>query len=168
MGSINNSLNDPLREALVKLNAEYAAREASAPSEGYRVLFEEKPVFKAILIPEGALRKGTSLTGLPQNEEDYRANQCVFCKGALKVHKKFQESLAIISQTQQVLIIPRKHYAHWFAAPIDEQVLILKQALSLRKENPGSIRLPMGLHCGAAGGQTVFHLHFRTGLYVNN
>lgn len=144
------------------------------------MVFLEKPTLRAELIAEGGLRPTGPLSGLPKDEALYSRNECAFCLGAAKVHKVFQDqNLAVVSLSRQILVIPKKHYAHWFAVPLEEQIELFKDALEVRKENPSSIftrvaelfeerradRRPIELHCGAAAGQTVFHLHVRTGVY---
>ncbi len=153
-----------LRDALVKLNVEYAKREALAPSQGYRVIFEESPRFQAQLISMGGRRdKGTELSGLPQAE---RAYQCPFCTTDVKIHQVFQDqSMAIVSQSGQLLVVPKKHYAHWFKMPLETQLELLQHGMELRKKNSLAQKKPLELHCGSAGFQTVFHTHLRTNVY---
>lgn len=144
------------------------------------MVFLEKPILRAELIAEGGLRPPGPLIGLPKDDALYSRKECAFCLGAAKVHKVFQDqNLAVVSLSRQILVIPKKHYAHWFDAPLEEQIELFKDALEVRNENPSSFfprvaeffgakredRGPIELHCGAAAGQTVFHLHVRTGVY---
>ncbi len=155
-----------IRGALSGLNQEFSAREASAPAQGYRVVFLEKPLLAGNLISEGGLRSAGPLSGMPQDEELYRNEECAFCIGAAKVDKVFKDgNFTVRSLSHQVLVIPKKHYAHWFAIPIEEQIELFKQAVEIRNEHPSAVSRPIELHCGAAGGQTVFHTHVRTGVY---
>ena len=74
---------------------------------------------------------------------------------------------AITSLNHQILIIPAEHYDHFFATPFDIQVIIIKNALAIRNAQKNTtLKKPLEFHCGAAAGQTVFHLHARTGIYV--
>jgi len=60
------------------------------------------------------------------------------------------------------LVVPRRHVATWFEATFDEQVALLrgieiaKQAIESRHRPDG---FNIGVNVGAAGGQTVPHLH---------
>ncbi len=156
-----------IRGALAQLNGVYAAAEASAPAKGYRVVFLERPRLEGSLIPAGGSRSTPHLlSGIPQDEASYRTNQCVFCKSAAKVEKVFKEgNRAVLSLSNQVLIIPKKHYAHWFDIPLEEQIELFKEAMEIRDANPSSVSHPIELHCGSAAGQTVFHTHVRTGVF---
>jgi hypothetical protein len=155
-----------LKNLLVRLNAAYAKKEASTPYEGYRVLFEEKPNFQARLIPMGGLRKTAKLSGAPDNDRQYQAKDCPFCTSDVKVHRVFQDrNRAIVSRSGQILLIPDKHYSHWFEMPVEDQLKLLEHALDQRKLYSSSKHPPMELHCGSAGNQTVFHTHLRTGIF---
>src|SRR5579872_2334208 len=102
-----------IRTALTNLNSAFAAREESAPADGYRVVFLEHPVLNGKLIPEGGLRFSERLSGLPQDVELYKKEHCPFCKSAAKVEKVFKDgNSAVRSLSNQVLVIPKKHYAH--------------------------------------------------------
>ena len=106
------------------------------------------------------------LSGVPEDKDGYQKNACPFCKSTVKVIKAFEEHCrAIRSHSGQTLLIPNKHYAHWFEMPVEEQLTLLKAALDLRKTDPKPDKGPLELHCGSAGYQTVFHTHLRTGIF---
>lgn len=60
------------------------------------------------------------------------------------------------------LLVPRRHVADWFAASRDEQAA-LGIAIEAVKVEIEKLHQPdgynIGINVGAAGGQTVFHLH---------
>ncbi|MFC1660189.1 HIT family protein [Gemmatimonadota bacterium] len=60
------------------------------------------------------------------------------------------------------LIVPYRHVAGWFDATLEEQVEILR-TISLVRERIEARHAPdgynIGINVGAAGGQTVDHLH---------
>lgn len=61
-----------------------------------------------------------------------------------------------------MLIIPYRHVADWFDATADEQCAILSLAQSARRmtiETRHPDGFNMGVNCGHAAGQTVFHVH---------
>jgi len=60
------------------------------------------------------------------------------------------------------LLIPRRHIPTWFEANADEQVALVgavndAKAVIERTHRPDGYNI--GINCGAAAGQTVFHLH---------
>lgn len=149
-----------IRTALDQVNQEFAQQEATAPAQGYRVQFlQDNRGLVGKLIPVGSREKKSSFS------TPALAN-CPFCEPAA-VYKTFQnQNRAIVSLSQQLLVIPQKHYAHWFEAPLDDQIQLINQAIEVRRANLPSIRSPIELHCGRAAGQTVFHIHVRTGVYI--
>jgi hypothetical protein len=155
--------NSEIRAALERLNQEFSHREAHDPAEGYRVQFlQNEGLLEGRLLPVGK-RAGKGQFSTPYS------NKCLFCDPPLRaVHKIFQDqNRVIVSLSHQLLIIPQKHYAHWFEAPIEDQIQLLKQAIEMRSENPSAVRFPIELHCGSAAGQTIFHLHVRTGVCMH-
>lgn len=73
---------------------------------------------------------------------------------------------AVKSLSGQLLIIPKNHYSQWFDAPIELQADLLQEAIEMRTKYPESQERPIELHCGSAAGQTVFHIHVRTNIYI--
>ena len=65
-----------------------------------------------------------------------------------------------------MLIIPKNHYSQWFNVPIEIQADLLQEAIEIRKQYSESQNRPIELHCGSDGGQTVFHTHVRTNIYM--
>lgn len=153
--------------ALIELNAQYTIQEATAPMEGYCVVFEEHPKFQANLIPMGKLRKTAKLSGVPENTDLYQLHKCPFCSNNLTIFRDYDDHyLAIISRSKQILLIPEKHYTHWFEVPLEEQTQLIEYALELRQLYSFLIQAPLELHCGSAAFQTVFHVHLRTGIIL--
>lgn len=61
-----------------------------------------------------------------------------------------------------LLLIPRRHVADWFDCSHEEQRALLDLAAQARRliladRSPDGFNL--GVNCGAAAGQTVFHVH---------
>ena len=60
------------------------------------------------------------------------------------------------------LLILRRHVATWFDASRSEQVALIEaidQAKSIINREHAPDGYNIGMNCGAAAGQTVFHLH---------
>jgi len=150
--------------ALVRLNDVYKTHEQTSPSKGYRVLFQDKPILEGRLIPMGGLRKTAQLSGISEDTDAYQ-KLCPFCTSTdLKIIKVFEDhTRAILSHSGQVLLIPDKHYSHWFEMPLEVQKNLMKHVLEMRSLE-GS-QGPLELHCGSAAAQTVFHTHLRTGIF---
>ena len=167
------SLSDEqLRKVLAILNAEYQFVEATSPARGYQVEIKTGPQFKAQLIPMGGARTEKNLIDLPEGEAAY-TRTCPFCPAEIgsnpqRVFKNFKENIAVISNSGQILVVPKGHRAHWFVMPLGGQVQLIKDAMSLRNAYPEAQSGPIVLHCGAAGGQTVFHLHVRTNIFPSS
>ena len=71
--------------------------------------------------------------------------------------QKFKNgSLAVTSLSNQVLVIPEKHYPHWFTIPLEAQVKLFQNMLALRKAHSSEIKGPIEFHCGAAGARQYF------------
>ena len=159
-----NTKTDLIEKILIDLNKEYEQYENTIRPEGYQVIFKTKPQLNAKLFPIGEQRTTTQLSGVPENQDAYKAGNCSFCTSALKVEQIFSDRCrAILSRSNQVLVIPDTHYAHWFDMPLEVQATLLRHGLELRKLHP-QLQEPLELHCGSAGAQTVFHTHLRTGI----
>ena len=164
--------NDEIKVILIQLNKDFEAYESSTPQQGYCVTIETTPNLHAKLTPYGGSRKSKQLSGFPTDESTYK-NSCPFCHYSknnyqdARIVKNFPDtSYAVKSLSGQILIIPEEHYTHLFTTPFEMQVTILKNVIQVRNENPDKIQAPIEFHCGSAAGQTVFHLHARTGVYV--
>jgi ATP adenylyltransferase len=60
------------------------------------------------------------------------------------------------------LLIPRRHIPTWFEATSEEHVALISaidQAKAAIEKNHQPDGYNIGINCGAAAGQTVFHLH---------
>jgi diadenosine tetraphosphate (Ap4A) HIT family hydrolase len=60
------------------------------------------------------------------------------------------------------LLIPRRHIPTWFEATTAEQVALvgaINEAKAIIEEHQRPDGYNIGINCGAAAGQTVFHLH---------
>jgi diadenosine tetraphosphate (Ap4A) HIT family hydrolase len=60
------------------------------------------------------------------------------------------------------LLVPRRHFPTWFDATVAEQVALVHaitnaKAVIEKHHQPDGYNI--GINCGAAAGQTVFHLH---------
>jgi diadenosine tetraphosphate (Ap4A) HIT family hydrolase len=60
------------------------------------------------------------------------------------------------------LLIPTRHVENWFDATAEERIDVMA-AIDFAKRHIEEIHFPdgynIGINCGAAAGQTVFHLH---------
>ena len=163
--------DNKISQLLIELNQEFTAYETNNPQEGYCVTIDTNSGLQAKIIPCGGIRSSKLLSGMPENESSYK-EECPFCaytKNKSDSHflKDFHDqSYAISSLSDQILVIPQEHYAHLFVTPFDMQVVIIKNMLAIRSQYPEKIQRPMEFHCGSAAGQTVFHLHGRTGVYI--
>lgn len=171
--SVVSTEEDKIRLFLKRLNIDFLKQEKVKAFAGYHVKIETFPSFKASIIPCGIERKMSEpLSGMPKDESAY-IKTCCFCEYAVKISpdprimQKFKNgSLSVTSLSNQVLVIPEKHYPHWFTIPLETQVKLFQNMLALRKAHSSEIKGPIEFHCGAAGGQTVFHFHGRTGVYI--
>lgn len=161
-----------IHELLQKLQQQFVAYEQQNPQQGYCVAIDEVDgSLQGVITPHGGRRIAQELSGMPVDVTDYKQH-CAFCyyrnhQSDARFIKDFGDgTYAVTSLNHQILVIPQEHYAHLFATPEDMQVAILKNMLAIRKQHPDKIRRPMEFHCGSAAGQTVFHLHGRTGVYV--
>ena len=164
--------DEQIHDILVSLNNEFNQYEHASPQEGYCVTIETSPVLKAKLTPYGGKRSTKLLSGVSaQTTESMK--KCRFCK---KSHNSVQ-SFALIkfendttyvikSLSHQLLVIPVEHYDHLFSTPFEMQVTILKNIFTVRQMYLKNVQRPIEFHCGSAAGQTVFHLHGRTGVYI--
>jgi len=164
--------NDQINQLLVQLNENFAHYENTNPQQGYCITIQTNPTLQAKLTPYGGTRSTKLLSGIPTNESDY-VKKCPFCQYSQKnytdkqIVKTFNDgTYAVTSMSNQVLVIPDKHYPHLFNAPFEQQRVILKNIMQIRDENQDNIYGPIEFHCGSAAGQTVFHIHGRTGVYI--
>lgn len=155
-------------ELLKIFNDQFLQEESLQPKEGYLVQFvTNNSGLAASLIPHGAQRLTKLLSGIPQTKKD----SCPFCPEELSKSKKNlntamrASTAAVRSLSGQLLIVPKEHYSHWFEAPVELQADLLEEAIEIRNKYPESQNRPIELHCGSAAGQTVFHIHVRTGVY---
>ena len=129
---------------------------------GYLVSFGSNPG-KGVSISYSGQRQVNE--PLPQLDQ----NNCIFCNQDIDKNEtqlnKSQPFYELSSLSNQILVIPKKHYAHWFSSPIDVQILLFKHALELRSNFPLNIKNNIELHCGSSAGQTIPHIHLRTGVY---
>lgn len=166
-----NVMDNQIHQLLIQLNQEFATYEKNNPQKGYCVTIDTSSGLQGKITPHGGKRTTELLSGMPENELSYK-EQCPFCsyaknKSGSRVLKDFHDqSYAITSLSDQILVIPQEHYTHLFATPIEMQVIIIKNMLAMRSQHPDKIKRPMEFHCGSAAGQTVFHLHGRTGIYI--
>jgi len=154
-------------ELLNIFNDEYRLQEKHDPRQGYLVQFDVKENgIKASLHPHGGKRNGNELlSGISQVRDS-----CLFCpqklaENPLKITQS-NTTDAVKSLSGQLLIVPKNHYSQWFDAPIELQADLLQEAIEIRKQYPESQSRPIELHCGSAAGQTVFHIHVRTNVYM--
>ena len=93
---------------------------------------------------------------------------CYFCQVIADGKIELGSSLAVARfdnypiSPGHALILPRRHVADWFDLTTDEQTQILSLAQQMR-DRLAAERQPdgwnMGLNIGAAGGQTIGHVH---------
>ncbi len=91
---------------------------------------------------------------------------CLFCQQTLTPLLRFTHCYAAFDQYPvspgHTLIIPYTHIPDWFSAPPAIQHDILHALASLKAQLDASHHpdgYNIGLNCGAAAGQTIFHLH---------
>jgi hypothetical protein len=160
------------REELAKLlnnfKKKYELQEKEDPRQGYLVQFFVKDnEITSSLSPRGEKRNSNeSLLSISQAKDP-----CPFCSQQLAKSPRRIENMtqrnttdAVRSNNDQLLIVPKDHYSQWFDAPVEVQVDLLQEAIEIRKKYPKSQKRPIELHCGL--GQTVFHLHVRTNIFV--
>lgn len=166
--------HDQIDQLIVQLNNDFERYENTNPQQGYCVTIQTTPTLQAKLTPHGGIRSTKLLSGIPTNEYDY-VQKCPFCQYSQKnytdkqIVKTFNDgTYAVTSMSNQVLVIPEKHYPHIFNAPFEQQRIILKNIMQIRDDHQDNIYGPIEFHCGSAAGQTVFHIHGRTGVYIKN
>lgn len=161
-----------LVELLGMFNEQYALIEKHQPAQGYLVQFDVREGgVHASLHSYGNTRNGNELlSGISQARDN-----CLFCPQTLANNPQKLNNVvrrvttdAVKSLSGQVLIVPKNHFSQWFDAPVELQVDLLEEAIELRAQYPESQKLPVELHCGSAAGQTVFHIHVRTGIYLDS
>lgn len=95
------------------------------------------------------------------------SSHCPFCRGLeARVFAHAELAIALWDgypvSPGHALIIPRRHIATWFETTESEQSALLalvnkaKEVIDQRHRPDG---YNIGINCGAAAGQTVFHLH---------
>ncbi len=127
---------------------------------GYTISFASKPRDGVVIKAIGKRSKSEKLIQKVQQN-------CSFC--LIDCEKKLKENsnfFALRSLNHQVLLIPNGHYDHWFETPLEIQKVLFREALEMRKNSSSCIKADMELHCGSIGGQSVPHLHFRSGIYL--
>lgn len=127
---------------------------------GYTVSFASKPRDGVVIKAIGKRSKSEKLIQKVQQS-------CSFC--LIDCEKKLKEKsnfFVLKSLNNQVLLIPNRHYDHWFETPLKIQKALFKEALEMRESSASHIQSDMELHCGSIGGQSVPHLHFRSGIYL--
>lgn len=156
---------------LQELNQAYYQYEHHNPQQGYCVTIQTSPTLQGKITPHGGPRNSKALSGMPQSQSDY-IKTCPFCNYVQDnytdkniVQNFGDQTYAVKSLSNQILVISDEHYAHIFAMPEDLQCILLKNMLQLRSDNPTNIARPIEFHCGSAAGQTVFHTHGRSGVY---
>lgn len=91
---------------------------------------------------------------------------CPFCSKKLKIVKENDLAFAIYDKypvtNGHVLIIPKRHVSSYFQTSTEEKSAIA-ELLDNCKESLNETYSPdgfnIGINCGEAAGQTVFHLH---------
>lgn len=93
------------------------------------------------------------------------ADSCPFCSPDIIL---FENDLAYVKEDAypvspgHLLIISRRHAADWFSLTDAEQAAmldLLKTARAYLDDRYHPDGYTIGLNCGAAAGQTVFHVH---------
>ena len=93
---------------------------------------------------------------------------CIFCKLAEAGEKIFENELAYVIQDKfpvsdgHCLMIPKRHFTDFFGSTSEEREAIGElvdkaKAMLDKKFRPDGYNIVM--NCGAAAGQTVFHMH---------
>lgn len=136
-------------------------------------MIETQPILKAKIVSCGDRRVDEQLSGMPEDLEDYM-QKCPFCAYPKKkpddprILKVFKDhSYVLMSLSNQMLVISKQHYSHWFAVPLEEQIKLFHNILDIRKSHVSQLKKPIEFHCGSAASQTVFHFHGRTGVYAH-
>ncbi len=136
-------------------------------AKGYQISFGQTPLEGIEIIASQTRGKDEELPQINQPS-------CSFCEIVKEgpqnptLIKKSAHFSTLRSLSHQVLLIPNQHCSHWFKAPINTQLTLFKEALRLRQEcSPAAIQRDIELHCGSIAGQTIPHLHVRTGIYLN-
>lgn len=165
-------LEDQICKLVTDLNDVFTKYEQENPQQGYCVTIETTHGLVPKVIPCGGRRATKLLSGFSDNKLHSEKN-CPFCKHASSSvqHSALMQfddtrTCAVKSLSNQILVIPVEHYDHFFSTPFDVQVIILKNIFAVRHMHGNKIQRPIEFHCGSAAGQTVFHLHGRTGVYV--
>lgn len=91
--------------------------------------------------------------------------RCPFCQDMPRVLRN-ELAFAVYDRTPvnpgHLLLIPFRHVADWFDCTAQEQSALLElaaegRALLLRERSPDGFNL--GVNCGRAAGQSIFHVH---------
>lgn len=145
-------MDNKIHQLLVQLNQEFATYEKNNPQKGYCVTIDTTSNLQGKITPHGGKRSTKLLSGMPENELSYK-EKCPFCnyaknKSDSRFLKDFHDqSYAVTSLSNQILVIPQEHYTHLFATPFDMQVIIIKNMLAMRSQHPEKIQRPMEFHC---------------------
>ena len=90
---------------------------------------------------------------MPDHELDYVQN-CPFCynsknsiQSSAMITFADNKSYGVMSLSNQMLVIPVEHYSHLFAAPLDMQIIILKNIFTMRHVYSNNIQRPIEFHC---------------------
>lgn len=127
---------------------------------GFVITFNDLPSEGANITLIGKRAPGENLPQISTLDP----KKCIFCH-EIDQSDANDEIRNITSLSKQVLVIPNKHYNHWFETPTHLQLKLFLKAAKMRQENPSGVQKKMELHCGSTAGQTVAHTHFRTGIY---
>jgi ATP adenylyltransferase len=100
-------------------------------------------------------------------EIPFRAMECPFCNPSearifLSGDQVFGFWDAYPVSPGHALLIPRRHIPTWFEATSEEHAALISaidQAKAAIEKNHQPDGYNIGINCGAAAGQTVFHLH---------
>ncbi len=93
---------------------------------------------------------------------------CLFCLLDDRPVVEETEHLFVIEDRYPVtpkhcLIIPKRHIADFFELDESESkelfMLLKKQALRIQQDDPEVLGFNIGINCGEAAGQTIFHCH---------
>jgi len=102
-----------------------------------------------------------------ETEIPFRAMECPFCNPSvarifLSGDQVFGLWDAYPVSPGHALLIPRRHIPTWFEATSQEHVALISaidQAKAAIEKDHQPDGYNIGINCGAAAGQTVFHLH---------
>lgn len=92
--------------------------------------------------------------------------ECPFCSRKIKIIAENDLAYAIYDKYPvsegHILIIPKRHFSSFFDANVEER-LAINDLLDQCKQILDGVSAPngynIGINCGEAAGQTIFHVH---------